>query len=483
MTQKTLEKTRDNKSGPQTLFDKIWARHLVTQEASETPAILYIDTHLIHEVTSPQAFAMLNERGLKVARADKTFATMDHTTPTSPPGRDGSYQFSGARERDQVEQLKKNCKRHAIPLFELGDPRQGIVHVIGPELGISQPGQTIVCGDSHTSTHGAFGALAFGVGSSEVGYVLATQCLPQRKPGSFGIRVDGKLRAGVSAKDLILAIISKIGIAGATGHVIEYFGEGVQALCMEQRMTLCNMSIEAGARAGLVAPDKKTFDYLRGREFSPPEGVQWQRATTDWAQLFTDHESAFDKLVVIDADKVTPMITYGTNPEMAIPIKSNIPDKAAPDALDYMGFQAGQPIQNTPVDVVFIGSCTNSRISDLREAAQILKRFSVASGVRTLIVPGSAQVKRQAEQEGLDKIFINAGAQWREPGCSMCLGMNGDVIQAGQICVSTSNRNFEGRQGEGGRTLLASPKTAAAAAVCGKVVDPAKLEATQTCVQ
>ncbi|TQV89842.1 3-isopropylmalate dehydratase large subunit [Aliikangiella coralliicola] len=457
-----------------TLFEKVWDAHIVAPETDNTPAVLYIDTHLIHEVTSPQAFDMLRSRGLKVRRPDRTFATMDHSTPTTKPGADGEYQFNGDKEKQQVAKLKNNCEEFGITLFELGDDRQGIVHVVGPEQGITQPGKTIVCGDSHTSTHGAFGALAFGIGTSEVGYTFTTQCIPQRKPKTMGIRVDGQLSDGVSAKDLILAIIAKIGIGGATGHVIEYFGEAIRRLNMDERMTICNMSIEAGARAGMIAPDQVTFDYLKDRPYAP-EGEFWDKAVEDWSQLYTDEGAEFDQLVVIQAEEIRPMITFGTNPEMAIPITSVIPEGAAEHALDYMGFKANQSMINKPVDVVFIGSCTNSRITDLRAAAEVLKDQRVAKNVRTLIVPGSHLVKQQAEKEGLNEIFTQAGAEWREPGCSMCLGMNGDIIQPGQICVSTSNRNFEGRQGKGGRTLLASPATAAAAAITGKVVDPSQI--------
>ena len=461
-----------------TLFEKVWESHLVTPESKDTPAVLYIDTHLIHEVTSPQAFNMLRERGLKLRRSDRTFATMDHSTPTIKPNERGEYIFNGEKEKSQVEKLKTNCEEFGITLFELGDKRQGIVHVVGPEQGITQPGKTIVCGDSHTSTHGAFGALAFGIGTSEVGYTFATQCIPQRKPKTMGIRVDGQLRPNVSAKDLILAIIAKIGIGGATGHVIEYFGEAITALNMDERMTICNMSIEAGARAGMIAPDKTTFDYLEGRAYVP-KGAEWQRAVEDWSKLYTDQGAKFDTLVEIDAEEIRPMITYGTNPEMGIPITNLIPESAAKHALDYMGFKSGETLLNKKVDVVFIGSCTNSRITDLREAASVFKGQKVAEHVRTLVVPGSHQVKEQAEAEGLDQIFIQAGAEWREPGCSMCLGMNGDIIQPGQVCVSTSNRNFEGRQGPGGRTLLAGPATAAASAIAGKVVDPTNVQRAQ----
>ena len=460
-----------------TLFDKVWDAHIVVPESSETPAILYIDTHLIHEVTSPQAFDTLRRRSLKVRCPDKTFATMDHSTPTSAPDITGNYRFNGEKEAMQVAQLKVNCSEFGITLFELGDHRQGIVHVIGAEQGITQPGKTIVCGDSHTSTHGAFGALAFGIGSSEVGYALATQCLPQRKPKTMGIQINGQLTEGVSAKDLILAIIAQIGVGGATGYVIEYFGEAIKAMDMEARMTICNMSIEAGAKAGMIAPDETTFAYLQGKPYAP-EGEDWQRAVENWRQLFTDETAKFDRLHLIDAAQVKPMITYGTNPEMAIPIDAIIPVNVAQKTLDYMGFAALEPMIGKSVDVVFIGSCTNSRLSDLRAAASFMRGRKVASNVRALIVPGSQQVKKQAEIEGLDQIFIQAGAEWREPGCSMCLGMNGDTISAGQICVSTSNRNFEGRQGKGGRTILASPATAAAAAIAGKIVNPLSFSIT-----
>lgn len=458
-----------------TLFEKVWDAHIVLAESVETPAVLYIDTHLIHEVTSPQAFDMLRDRKLTLRRPDRTFATMDHSTPTTPAMASGEYLFNGEKEKHQVEQLKVNCEEFGVPLFELGDDRQGIIHVVAPEQGITQPGQTVVCGDSHTSTHGAFGALAFGIGTSEVGYTFATQCILQRKSKSMGIRIDGVLREGVSAKDLVLYIIAKIGIGGATGHVIEYFGEAIKSLSMEERMTVCNMSIEAGARAGMIAPDQTTFDYLKNKPFAP-KGENWEQAVSDWSQLYTDAGAEFDKLVEIDARDVNTMITYGTNPEMSIPILSVIPEGSSQHALEYMGFEASEKMIGKPVDVVFIGSCTNSRISDLRSAAAIFKGKKVAKSVRAMVVPGSKLVKKQAEKEGLDQIFIESGAEWREPGCSMCLGMNGDIIQPGQICVSTSNRNFEGRQGAGGRTLLASPATAAASAVKGQVTDPLQMK-------
>jgi len=454
-----------------TLFDKVWQSHLVSKETTETPAILYIDTHLIHEVTSPQAFQMLREKKLPLRRPDKTFATCDHSTPTTKANEKGEFIFFGEQEKNQVEQLKQNCKEFSVPLFELGNKKQGIVHVIGPELGITQPGKTIVCGDSHTSTHGAFGALAFGIGTSEVGYTFATQCIPQRKPKTFGIEINGKLGKGVSAKDVILAIIEQIGIGGATGHVIEYFGSTVRNFSMDERMTVCNMSIEAGARAGMIAPDEITFSYLKGREYSPKDEA-WDKAVEEWSQLFTDDGATFDQHIKIDASQIEPMITYGTNPQMGIKIGETIPIKNESQALEYMGFEEQESLLGKAVDVVFIGSCTNSRISDLRDAASVFKDRKIADHVRTLIVPGSHEIKQQAEDEGIAQIFVDAGAEWREPGCSMCLGMNGDLIQDKQICVSTSNRNFEGRQGKGGRTMLASPVTAAAAAVNGKIVDP-----------
>lgn len=457
-----------------TLFDKVWQRHLVENETKETPAILYIDTHLIHEVTSPQAFQMLRERKLELRRPERTFATCDHSTPTSQANADGTFNFFGQQEKQQVEQLEKNCQEFGVTLFPLGSNKQGIIHVIAPERGITQPGQTIVCGDSHTSTHGAFGALAFGIGTSEVGYTFATQCIPQRKPKTFGIEINGELKNGVTAKDVILAIIEKIGIGGATGHVIEYFGTTILSLSMEERMTICNMSIEAGARAGMIAPDQKTFDYLEGREYSP-KGESWIKSVNDWKELYTDKGAIFDKHIRIDARNIEPMITYGTNPQMGVKIGEKIPIKNESQSLDYMGFSEQEDLIGKTVDVVFIGSCTNSRITDLREASKIFKDKKVADNVRALIVPGSHEVKKQAEDEGIAEIFIQAGAEWREPGCSMCLGMNGDTIKEKQVCVSTSNRNFEGRQGKGGRTLLASPLTAAAAAINGCVTDPREL--------
>jgi 3-isopropylmalate/(R)-2-methylmalate dehydratase large subunit len=463
----------------QTLFEKIWDKHVVTQ-AENAPAVLYIDLHLIHEVTSPQAFTVLRERGLKVRRPLQTLATMDHSTPTTPRGADGVIPVSDAVAQAQLETLIKNCQDFGIELYPLGHAKQGIVHVIGPENGFTQPGMTIVCGDSHTSTHGAFGALAFGIGTSEVAHVLATQTLLQHKPKTMEIRVDGLLQKGVSAKDIILAIIAKIGVGGGTGYVVEYTGSAIRALSMEERMTICNMSIEGGARAGMVAPDETTFDYLKGRPHAP-QGAAWDEALAYWRSLKTDDGARYDALVALDANQLEPMITYGTNPGMGMPITSNIPDPRAlqdpseratlEKALAYMGLEANQPLLGHKVDVVFVGSCTNSRISDLRLAASLLKGNKVAKGVRMMVVPGSQQVKRQAEAEGLHEIFREAGADWREAGCSMCIAMNGDQLAPGEYGVSTSNRNFEGRQGKGGRTFLASPLTAVATAMTGAVTD------------
>ena len=461
---------------PKTLFEKVWDEHVVVQEP-DRPAVLYIDLHLIHEVTSPQAFTGLRERGLSVRRPDKTVATMDHSTPTDPK----ALRVIDDQAKAQLAMLERNCKEFGIQLYPLGDSRNGIVHVIGPERGFTQPGKTIVCGDSHTSTHGAFGALAFGIGTSEVEHVLATQCLLQRKPKTLEVRVDGRLMPGVTAKDVILALCAKIGTGGATGHVIEYTGSAIESLDMDGRMTVCNMSIEAGARAGMIAPDDTTFGYLEGRDYVP-KGADWDAAVERWRQLRTDEGATYDKTVVIDANKLEPMITYGTNPGMGMLISASTPTPDAiadpsqraafEKAMRYMGLEPGRPLLGQPVDVVFIGSCTNSRISDLRMAAGVFSGRKVARGVRTLVVPGSHDVKKQAEAEGLDRIFKEAGAEWREPGCSMCIAMNGDNLEPGQYAVSTSNRNFEGRQGKGGRTFLASPLTAAAAAVTGEVTDP-----------
>jgi 3-isopropylmalate/(R)-2-methylmalate dehydratase large subunit len=458
-----------------TLFDKVWTAHEVLPETPDTPAVLYIDLHLIHEVTSPQAFSVLKSLGLPVRRPDRTLATMDHSTPTRSEQVFGNVPIAVDAAAKQVAQLERNAAEFGVELFGMRDARRGIVHIISPELGATQPGMTIVCGDSHTSTHGAFGALAFGIGSTEVGHVLATQCLLQRKPKTFAVNVEGKLPVGVTAKDLILSIIGKVGVSGGTGHVFEYRGTTIRALSMEQRMTMCNMSIEAGARAGMIAPDETTFAYLKGRPRAPTS-ADWEAARSRWQALATDDSAMFDASVDIDAATLEPMITYGTNPGMVVPISAAIPDVAADavydKALRYMGFQRGEAMAGKPVNVVFIGSCTNGRIEDLQAAAHILKGRRVAAGVHLLIVPGSQQIKQEAEAAGLADIFRTAGADWRESGCSMCLGMNGDTVSAGQYAVSTSNRNFEGRQGVGARTLLASPLTAAASAVRGRITDP-----------
>ena len=462
---------------PRTLFEKIWDAHIVRPSTADTPAILYVDLQLIHEVTSPQAFGWLRERGLKVRRPERTVATMDHSTPTTPRGSDGRIPVLDNAAAAQIAQLEANCRDFGIELHALGSEGQGIVHVIGPELGVTQPGMTIVCGDSHTSTHGAFGALAFGIGTSEVSHVLATQCLLQQKPKTLAITIEGTLRPGVTAKDVILAVIARLGIGGGTGHVIEYRGSAIRALSMEERMTVCNMSIEAGARAGMIAPDETTFQYLAGRPRAP-QGAAWERAVAAWRALPSDPGATYDREERFDAATLEPMITYGTNPGMGIPIRAAVPSPngaTMEKALKYMGLTADQPLLGHPIDVVFIGSCTNSRISDLRQAAEVFKGRKVASGVRALVVPGSQRIKKQAEAEGLDKIFRDAGADWREAGCSMCIAMNGDQLKPGQYAVSTSNRNFEGRQGTGGRTFLASPLTAAACAITGKITDAREL--------
>jgi 3-isopropylmalate/(R)-2-methylmalate dehydratase large subunit len=461
-----------------TMFQKIWERHEVVPETADTPAVLYVDLHLIHEVTTPQAFTVLREQGLKVRRPELTFATMDHSTPTRTEQVFGGVPFSIESAAKQVAQLEVNCRDFGIELLALRSDQRGIVHIVGPEQGLTQPGKTVVCGDSHTSTHGAFGALAFGIGTTEVGHVLATQCLLQRRPTTLAINVSGKLREGVSAKDLILAIIGKIGVSGGTGTVIEYRGSAVRSLSMDERMTVCNMSIEAGARAGLIAPDDTTFAYLE-RTPRAPKGAAWQRALADWRALPTDAGAAFDRDVSLDGDSIEPMITYGTHPGMVMPISGNIPDRKGDPVFDkalaYMGLNAGEPIRNQPINVVFVGSCTNGRLEDLRAAASVLRGRKVAQGVQMLVVPGSQPIKKAAEAEGLDLVFKAAGAEWRESGCSMCIGMNGDTVGRGQYSVSTSNRNFEGRQGQGARTLLASPLTAAASAVRGCVTDPREL--------
>ncbi len=469
---------------PKTLFEKVWENHIVKPQTADTPAVLYIDLHLVHEVTSPQAFTLLRERGLKVRRPDKTLATMDHSTPTTPRNADGIIPVLDTQAAFQLDFLTKNCQEFGVPLYSLGTENQGIVHVIGPEQGFTQPGMTIVCGDSHTSTHGAFGALAFGIGTSEVAHVLATQCLLQNKPKTMAIRVDGRLQDGVTAKDIILAVIAKIGVGGGTGYVFEYMGEAIRSLNMEGRMTICNMSIEGGARAGMIAPDETTFEYIAGRP-AAPKGEAWERAVADWRQLPSDDGAVFDAEVSLDANTLVPMITYGTNPGMGMAITDRVPDPdsvkdiseriALDKALRYMDLQPGQSLIGKPIHVVFLGSCTNSRISDLRQAAKLLRGRRVADNVRMMVVPGSQRVKAQAEAEGLDRIFKEAGAEWREAGCSMCIAMNGDQLKPGEYAVSTSNRNFEGRQGKGGRTFLASPLTAVATAINGVITDPREM--------
>jgi len=459
----------------QTMFEKIWDAHVVREEAGQ-PALLYVDLHLVHEVTSPQAFEGLRLTGRKVRRPDLTIATMDHNVPTT----NRSLPIVDQISQKQMAALAQNCSDFGVTLYDIHSKRQGIVHVIGPELGLTQPGMTICCGDSHTSTHGAFGALAFGIGTSEVEHILATQCLPQSRPKTMEIRVNGKLGHGVTAKDIILAIIGKIGTDGATGYAVEYTGEAIRALSMEGRMTVCNMSIEAGARAGMIAPDDKTFAYIQGKPFAPA-GEDWNDAVAAWRQLPTDPGAVYDTLVELDAAKIAPHVSWGTSPGMVVPITQAVPSpddyadpadrRAAERALEYMGLTANAMLQDVPLDTVFIGSCTNGRIEDLRAAAAILKGSKVSPGLRALVVPGSAQVKVQAEAEGLDVVFKDAGFDWREAGCSMCLGMNPDILQPGERCASTSNRNFEGRQGKGGRTHLVSPQMAAAAAIAGHLVD------------
>lgn len=468
-----------------TLFEKLWENHLVNSE-KDCPDVLYIDMHLVHEVTSPQAFSGLRKRGLAVRRPDRTFATIDHSVPTLSDDGSGAGRMRLADTlcAKQIEQLETNCKDFGIELFGLDHAGQGIVHIIGPELGLTQPGMTIVCGDSHTATHGAFGSLAFGIGTSEVEHVLATQCLLQYKPKTMEVVIDGRLGKGVTAKDVILALINQIGVGGGTGCVIEYRGEAIRGMSMAERMTICNMSIEAGARAGMIAPDDTTFAYLAGRPYVA-QGTAFEQQVAAWKKLPTDDGAVFDKSVRLDVNNLEPMITFGTNPGMSMSISGAIPSpekladanqKAALEkALKYMGLQAGAPLAGQVVDVVFVGSCTNGRLEDLRQAASLLKGHKTAESTRVLVVPGSQAIKKQAEAEGLDVVFKESGAEWREPGCSMCIAMNGDGISPGQVCVSTSNRNFEGRQGSGGRTLLASPLTAAAAAITGKVTDPRTL--------
>ena len=457
-----------------TLFEKIWDAHLVAQPEGRSP-IIYIDLHLVHEVTSPQAFDGLRAAGRKVRQTSRTVATVDHNIPTEPRG----TPITDPIAAKQIAALQANCKEFGVQLFDMDSPEQGIVHVIGPELGLTQPGKTIVCGDSHTSTHGAFGALAFGIGTSEVEHVLATQCLPQQKPKTMKVEVLGRLPDGVTAKDVALGIIGQIGTDGATGHVIEYAGRAVRELSMEGRMTLCNMSIESGARAGMVAPDETTFAYVRGKKFAP-QGDDWEKALAYWRTLPSDEGTAFDKTVQIDAAQLSPFVTWGTNPGMVAPITGRVPDpanykdgdrKSAELALEYMGLDPGKKMEDIKIDRVFIGSCTNSRIEDLRAAAKVARGHHVDPKVRAMVVPGSQRIKRAAEAEGLHKIFADAGFEWRESGCSMCLGMNPDILQPGERCASTSNRNFEGRQGRGGRTHLVSPMMAAAAAIAGHFTD------------
>lgn len=462
-------------TSPKTLYQKIWDSHVVHQ-AEGFPTILYIDRHLIHEVTSPQAFQGLRDKGLKLRKPGNTFGTVDHSIPTT----DRKLPIQDKEAASQISTFEQNCREAGITFYGVESDKQGIIHVIGPEQGLTLPGMTIVCGDSHTSTHGAFGALAFGIGTSEIEHVFATQCLLQQPSKSMEIRVEGKLSPLVTAKDIILAIIAKIGMGGGTGYVLEYTGSAIRNLSMEGRMTLCNMSIEAGARAGMVAPDEVTFEYLKGRPYAP-QGADFDKAVERWKQLRSDEGATYDAVVELKAEEIEPMVTYGTNPGMAVGISKTVPTLAnfatedekaeLEDALQYMSLKAGSPIEGTPIDVVFIGSCTNSRIEDLRDAARIAKGQKVKSSVRALVVPGSYPVKNQAEAEGLDRIFKDAGFEWREPGCSMCIAMNGDQIEAGQACASTSNRNFKGRQGKGGRTFLVSPLMAAAAAINGKLVD------------
>ncbi len=454
---------------PKTLFEKIWDAHLVEPEAEDRPAILYADLHLIHEVTSPQAFAALAERGLSVRSPPRTFATLDHSTPTLP-AKDGKRPYVSAEAETQVATLVENCRRSRIAIAGWDSEDRGIVHVMAPELGLTLPGSVVVCGDSHTATHGAFGALAFGIGTSEVGHVLATQCLLQRRAKTLRVTVDGTLQPGVGAKDMALAIVAALGTGGGTGSVVEYAGSAVRALDMEGRMTLCNMSIEMGARAGMVAPDDKTVQWLRGRKHAP-QGQALEDAGLKWRTLASDPGAAFDREVHLDASAIEPMATWGTTPDTGIAVGAKAPPSAS-RALDYMGFEAGRAIGDAAVDVVFIGSCTNGRLSDLRMAASIMRGRKVSAGVRTLVVPGSERVRREAEAEGLHEIFLAAGAEWRIPGCSMCIAMNGDIVAPGQLAVSTSNRNFEGRQGPGARTVLASPATAAASAIAGRIADP-----------
>ena len=462
-------------AAPRTLFEKIWDRHVVHQR-EDGHTLLYVDRHLIHD-GSRRAFEVLGERGLRVRRPDRTFGTPDHYVPTTSRSMDG---VDDPDRRLMVESVTKNAREHGVTVFGLDDPRQGIIHVVGPEQGLTLPGMTLVCGDSHTSTHGALGALAFGIGASEVAHVLATQTLWQRRPKTMRISVEGRLGPGIGGKDVILAIIAKIGAAGAVGHAIEYAGSAIRTLSMEGRLTVCNMSIEAGGRAGMIAPDETTIAYVEGRHFAP-KGAAWEKALAFWRTLPSDPEARFDREVALDGAEIAPMVTWGTSPENAAPITGRVPDPAGIDdaerrtamlkALDYMGLEPGTAISGIPVQRVFIGSCTNSRIEDLRLAARVAKGRKVAASVHAMVVPGSGLIKREAESEGLDRIFKDAGFEWREAGCSMCVGMNGDLVAAGDRCASTSNRNFQGRQGKGARTHLVSPAMAAAAAVTGHFTD------------
>ncbi len=461
-------------SPKRTMFDKVWQAHVVSPETAETPAILYVDLHLVHEVTSPQAFSEIEARGIKARRPDRTFATLDHSTPTLPPDAQGRRPYVTHDAEEQVATLVRNCAAHGIALAGWDSADRGIVHVMAPELGLTQPGSVVVCGDSHTATHGAFGALAFGIGTSEVAHVLATQCLLQRKPKTLLVEIGGRLSAGVSAKDLALAMIAALGFGGGAGFVIEYAGEAVRALDMESRMTLCNMTIEAGARAGMIAPDEKTIEYLRGRRHIPRSDA-FDKSAEAWLAFASDPGAPYDSEIRLDASGVAPMATWGTTPDASAPIGALIPAPQSDSdhkALAYMGFAGGAATTGHPINIVFIGSCTNGRISDLRAAASVLRGRRVKAGIRVLVAPGSEAVRREAEAEGLDRIFTDAGAEWRLPGCSMCIAMNGDFAPPGSLTVSTSNRNFEGRQGKGARTILASPATAAASAVAGVLSDP-----------
>ncbi|MBY5162306.1 3-isopropylmalate dehydratase large subunit [Salsipaludibacter albus] len=466
--------------GPRTIIDKIYDAHLVGDGSGDDPNLLYVDLHLVHEVTSPQAFEGLRLAGRDVRRPDLTLATMDHNVPTDPEQAAGRLPLADEMSVRQMDALTANCAEFGIELFPMGSRNQGIVHIIGPELGVTQPGMVIVCGDSHTATHGAFGALAFGIGTSEVEHVLATQTLPQRRPKTMAVDVSGTLPVGTTAKDLILHVLNRLGVAGGTGHVIEYRGEAIRALTMEERMTVCNMSIEGGARAGLIAPDETTFAWLKDRPHAP-RGAHWDRALAAWRDLSTDEDATFDAVLEVDAGDVAPYVTWGTTPEQSIPVTGTVPTPAdATDdsrarqyerALDYMGLDGGEAITDVTIDKVFIGSCTNGRLSDLRAAAEVIAGQHVADGVEAMVVPGSGLVKEAAEAEGLDRVFVEAGFDWRAPGCSMCLGMNPDQLAPGERCASTSNRNFEGRQGFKGRTHLVSPAMAAAAAIAGRFVD------------